>query len=118
VDAWVPVAEVKELERRRRKVVTVGDTDIALFSVEGQIYALHDVCIHKQRRLHKGTILKGRAICPGHQWAFDLRTGWVDEQDQCLPTYEVKVEDDKVYVNPEPRIRTSPPPPEERWQPS
>jgi nitrite reductase/ring-hydroxylating ferredoxin subunit len=115
---WVEVASLKELTRRKKKLVTVGDQDIALFFVDDQVYALRDVCIHKERRLHKGVILKGRVICPGHQWAFDLPTGWVDEQGQCQPTYAVKVDGNAVFVDPEPRVRTDAPDHSERWQPA
>lgn len=115
---WVEVASLKELERRKKKLVTVDEQDIALFLVGDSVYALRDICIHKERRLHKGTILKGRVVCPGHQWAFDLPTGWVDDQGRCQPTYSTKVEGDTVYVDPEPRVRTAPPESSERWQPT
>ena len=42
-------------------------------------------------------------ICPGHQWQFDLETGYEEDQDRCQPTYEVRVEDNTVYVNPRAR---------------
>ncbi|MFD1937516.1 MULTISPECIES: Rieske (2Fe-2S) protein [Nonomuraea] len=100
---WVEVGTLPDLTRRRRKLVTVGGERIGLFLVDGTVYALRDVCVHKQRSLTKGTILHGRVICPGHQWAFDPRTGRADGQDECQPTYEVRVEDGTVYVDPRPR---------------
>lgn len=112
---WVHVADLKELQRRRKALVEVDDEPIALFYVDEQVFAFHNTCIHKQRQLSKGTILKGRVICPGHQWAFDLPTGWEDGQSQCQPTFATKVEDDKVYVDPTPRVRTTPPEDQERW---
>ncbi|GGR88537.1 hypothetical protein GCM10010169_35980 [Micromonospora fulviviridis] len=100
---WVPVAELSELARRKKKQVVVGDTPIALFLVNGRVFALHDVCVHKQRSLSKGTVLHGRIICPGHQWSFDPATGEAADQVECQPTYDVRVENDKVYVDPRPR---------------
>lgn len=104
------VASLRELARRRRLLVRAGDTAIALFLVEGTVYALRDVCMHKGRSLSRGTILRGRVICPGHQWAFDPATGRPDVRDDrddldgCQPTYPVRVEDDgAVYVDPRPR---------------
>ncbi len=101
---WVQVADLAELARRKRKLVMVGGEDIALFLIDGQVYALRDTCIHKQRSLSKGVVLRGRVICPGHQWAFDPATGQVDDQEQCQPTYDVLVENDKVYVGPARRL--------------
>jgi nitrite reductase (NADH) small subunit len=100
----VKVADLKEVTRRRKKVVTVDGEDIALFIVGDKVYALHDTCIHQQRSLSKGVLLNGRVICPGHQWAFDLETGWEKDQEECQPTYEVKVEDDAVHVIPRKRV--------------
>lgn len=113
---WVRVADWKELQRRKKLLVSVADAPIALFCVNDQAYALQDICIHKQRNLSKGLVFQGKVICPGHQWAFDLCTGWVDETMECQPTYEVKVEGNDVFVDPEPRVRSTAPSAEERWQ--
>ncbi|MBW3663919.1 MAG: Rieske 2Fe-2S domain-containing protein [Actinobacteria bacterium] len=112
---WVEVADLKDLERRRKLLVEIDDTPIALFLVDGDVRAFHNVCIHKQRQLIKGTILKGRVICPGHQWAFDLNTGWEEGQGQCQPVFAAKVEGDKVLVDPSPRVLDTAPGDAERW---
>lgn len=101
---WVEVASLKELGRRKRKLVAVRGEQIGLFLVGDTVYALRDICVHKQRSLTKGTVLHGRIICPGHQWAFDPRTGQAEGQDRCQPVYEVRVENDAVYVDPRPLI--------------
>jgi nitrite reductase (NADH) small subunit len=62
-----------------------------------------DVCIHQDRSLSKGTLLHGRVVCPGHQWQFDLETGYEEDQDRCQPTYPVRVDGDTVYVSLTPR---------------
>lgn len=100
---WVAVAGIKELQRRKKTQVQVAGEPVALFLVKERVFALHDTCIHEQRSLSKGAILGRRVVCPGHQWQFDLETGWVEEEERCQPTYEVKVESDTVYVWPERR---------------
>jgi nitrite reductase/ring-hydroxylating ferredoxin subunit len=102
---WVAVAAVKDLQRRKKSLVQAGGESIALFMVGDRIFALRDICIHEQRSLSKGALLRGRVVCPGHQWQFDLETGWVEEQGRCQPSYDVKVQDGTVYVVPVPRIR-------------
>jgi nitrite reductase/ring-hydroxylating ferredoxin subunit len=113
VTEWVEVAALRELRRRKKLMVTAGEEQIALFFVDDEVFALRDICIHKQRNLSKGLIFQGQVICPGHQWAFDLATGWNDEWGRCQPCYPVKVEDDKVYVRPEQQVRETAPAPEE-----
>lgn len=98
-DTWRPAATLRELGRRRKLRVEIDDTAIALFAAGDRIYAFADLCVHQDRSLVKGTILHGRVICPGHQWQFDLETGYEADQDLCQPTYDVRLDGDTIYVN-------------------
>jgi nitrite reductase (NADH) small subunit len=106
---WVAAATTKDLGRRRKLRVEINGVDIALFEAGGRVYAFADTCVHQERSLVKGTLLHGKVICPGHQWQFDLETGYEEGQDRCQPTYDVRVEADTIYVNPTPREITSVP---------
>jgi len=106
---WIKATEVTALQRRKKLKVSLGEVDIALFYLDGEVFALRDVCIHKGSRLSQGLLFKGRVICPGHQWAFDLRTGWVEQWARCQPVFPVKVEEGVVYIKLEPRVLTGPP---------
>ena len=57
---------------------------------------MDNICIHKQRPMLKGVILRDRLVCPGHQWAFELESGWEAVKEECQPTYDVRVTDDGV----------------------
>jgi nitrite reductase (NADH) small subunit len=96
---WTRLITVRELGRHRKLRIEAGGTAIALFRAGDRLYAFRDLCVHQDRSLAKGTLLHGRVICPGHQWAFDLDTGYERDQDRCQPTYPVKVEDEVVYVD-------------------
>jgi ketosteroid isomerase-like protein len=37
-------------------------------------------------------------VCPGHQWAFALDTGWEAVKEACQPTFPVRLTDDLVEV--------------------
>lgn len=104
---WVAVAAVKELTRRRKLRVEVDGVAIALFHANDRIYAFADLCVHQDRSLAKGTLLHGRVICPGHQWRFDLETGYEEDQDLCQPTYPVSVDGDIIHIDLTPRHATS-----------
>ena len=107
------MATAKELTRRRKLRVEVDGAAIALFHAGGQVYAFDDVCIHQDRSLFKGTMWQGKVICPGHQWQFDLATGYEEDQDRCQPTYEVRVEDRHRLREPASESRSPPPHPTE-----
>jgi nitrite reductase (NADH) small subunit len=103
VDDWFEVGAVEDVRRARKRVVDVGGTPVVLFWHDGQVYALQNICIHKQRELVKGVILKDRIICPGHQWAFNLETGYEEKMCRYQPTFDVRIEDGVVYVARGPR---------------
>lgn len=109
VSSWIKATEVAALQRTKRLQVTLENVDLALFYVDGSVYALRDVCIHKGSRLSKGRVFQGKVVCPGHQWAFDLRTGWVDQWARCQPVFPVMVENGVVYVKLEPQVLQAPP---------
>ena len=101
---WVEVGTTADLRAARNKlVVTVGDTDILVLGHEDAVYAFANKCAHRDRELHKGVVLNGRLICPGHQWAFALGTGWEAIKETCQPVYDVQVTDDRISVSREPR---------------
>jgi nitrite reductase (NADH) small subunit len=107
---WVDAGSVSDLQRRKRMVVDVGERQVAVFWHDGDVHALDNVCIHKQRELSRGVILNGRIVCPGHQWAYDLTTGYEQTMDRYQPCFPVRVEGGKVYVGSEERS--------EAWRPS
>jgi nitrite reductase (NADH) small subunit len=99
---WVDAESMATLERRRKLVVDVAGRDVALFYVDGQVRALDNTCTHKQRELVKGTILGDRIVCPGHQWAFNLETGYEAKKCRYQPVFETRVEDGRIIVSSEP----------------
>jgi nitrite reductase (NADH) small subunit len=99
---WVEVASRAELEKARKKVVSADGFDLVLVWHDGQAYAMENICIHKGRELVDGVILNGRLVCPGHQWAYELGTGWCRERERCQPSFPVRVDGDAVLVETEP----------------
>lgn len=97
---WIRVAEVGEIGPGERKFFNIDDEPAALFNVDGQYYAIADVCTHDDGPVAEG-ILDGYAIeCPRHGARFDIRTGAVLSFPAIvpIPVYQVKVEEDGIYV--------------------
>ena len=99
-NGFVTVAKVQEIPAGQIKFVEADGTPMALGNVEGQIFAVGNICSHDAGPL-SGGFLDGYAIeCPRHGARFDVRTGKV----LCLPaavpipTYEVKVDGDEIKV--------------------
>jgi nitrite reductase (NADH) small subunit len=107
---WVSVGTADEVVRARKKVIDTDDGQIVVFAHEGEFHAFDNICIHKQRELEKGVILNGRIVCPGHQWAYELTSGWCRERERFQPTHDVRIDDGVVYVETEPRTVDAPAP--------
>jgi nitrite reductase (NADH) small subunit len=72
---------------------------IALFLINGQVYALDNHCPHKMALLAEGTLDKHTIICPWHCWKFDITSGrCTSGQDAYVKTYRVTIENNNVYV--------------------
>jgi 3-phenylpropionate/trans-cinnamate dioxygenase ferredoxin subunit len=99
--AFVEVAKIGDVEPGSVKYVGAGEEEIALCNVDGEYYAIADVCTHDGGPLDQGT-LDGHIIeCPRHGARFDVRTGAVKALPAILPipTYELRVEGDRVLVD-------------------
>lgn len=95
---WHSVGTVKELSGRGKLVHEIGERPVLVLWNGGEPVALDDTCIHRERSLSEGTILGTRIVCPGHQWAFDLTTGYCAARERYQPVHQVRVDDESVYV--------------------
>ncbi|MER3457470.1 MAG: biphenyl 2,3-dioxygenase [Chloroflexota bacterium] len=97
---WIKIAEIGEIGPGERKFFDIDGEPAALFNVDGQYYAIADVCTHDDGPVAEG-VLDGYAIeCPRHGARFDIRTGAVLSFPAIvpIPTYQVKVAEDGIYV--------------------
>jgi nitrite reductase/ring-hydroxylating ferredoxin subunit len=77
-----------------------GETPIAVFNVDGQLYAIDDTCTHQDASLADGWLDGCMVECPLHASCFDLRTGKPTGPPAKVPvrTHQVVVQDGFVYV--------------------
>jgi NAD(P)H-dependent nitrite reductase small subunit len=99
---FVRVAQLADLPLGASRAVRVDDTAIALFSVNGSIYAVDNVCPHAGGPLARGALggSDGAIVtCPLHGWRFDVRTGQSPHlRGEHLRTFPVRVIDGAVEV--------------------
>ncbi len=93
------LCHISELKDGTGKRFFVNETDLAVFKINGEIYAVGNVCPHqKTASMFEGEIENGFVICPFHGWKFNLKTGKTPTGGNGLKTYNIKVEKDFVYV--------------------
>ncbi|HEV8051992.1 MAG TPA: Rieske (2Fe-2S) protein [Parachlamydiaceae bacterium] len=72
----VKLANVDDIPVGKAIIVTIADgMEIALFNVEGKIFALENVCPHMGGPLGEGELKGDVVTCPWHDWQFDVKTG-------------------------------------------
>lgn len=98
--AWHKVAKADDLGPGEVMEVRVGETPIALYNLEGEYLATHNICTHAQANLHEGYLDGDTIECPLHQQIFDVRTGEAVEgpAEEDLQTFPVKREGDDILV--------------------
>ncbi len=85
------VCPARELPPGERRLVEIDGRSIGVFNVDGEYYALTNVCPHQRAPLCAGTLTgttratsvddiewerDGRVLtCPWHGWEFDVTTG-------------------------------------------
>ena len=95
---WQAACQADELPPGKRKLITVSGVEIALFNIDGTVFAINNRCPHRKGPLIRGYIDSAGGIkCPMHGWRFDLRTGESQRPAQAT-TYRTKIEDETVYL--------------------
>jgi 3-phenylpropionate/trans-cinnamate dioxygenase ferredoxin component len=81
---WVDVVKETAIADGEHVTVDVDGVEIAVFKLEGQFYAIEDVCTHDGAEIASGVLDGDEIICPRHGARFCIKTGAV----KALPAYE------------------------------
>ena len=97
---FVEVTTLDKVPAGKGSAFTVAGKEIALFNVDGAVYAINDACLHHGSSLGSGQ-LQGKVVtCPAHGWRYDVTTGFVSHvPDYGVACYAVKVTDGKIFVS-------------------
>ena len=96
---FVEVARLEQLPPGNSTVVRIDDKDVAIFNVDGTIYAMDDSCLHQGLSLGTSK-LEGKIVtCRGHGWKYDVTTGSpLASPGYGVAGYSVKVVEGKILV--------------------
>ena len=99
-DTWHSVANESDVAPDEPIKVQVGDEEIALYNVNGAIYATSNICTHAFASMVDGYQEGEEIECPLHDGRFNVKTGapLCPPVSEPLRTFEVKIERGKVLV--------------------
>jgi len=99
-DGFVAVAKTVDVPLGGMAVVAIDRERIMLANVDGQFFAMRDMCGHRSAPLSRGRLEGCIVECPLHFAQFDVRTGKLIDGpiSADVPVYEVRVEGDTVLI--------------------
>ena len=99
---WVTVARLADLGEGEVLGVEIGDKSIALYNVDGEIFATDNICTHAFANLSDGWLDGDCIECPLHAGRFNVRTGKAlgPPVDEDIKVHQVRVVGNDVQVQP------------------
>ncbi len=99
---FIKAAKTIDLAPGQRTLVDYQGTPVALFNVDGEFFAIEDVCTHDGGALAEGELHGDVVVCPRHGARFDVKTGAVRTLPAYGPVlvYQVRVEGDDILIAP------------------
>ncbi|MBX6772594.1 MAG: non-heme iron oxygenase ferredoxin subunit [Chloroflexi bacterium] len=97
---WVRVARTDEVPAGEGRYFEVEGEPIAVFHVDGQYYAISDICTHEEASLAEGDLDGEIVECALHGARFNVRTGAVVAPPAVVPvrTYPVRIIDGQIEI--------------------
>jgi nitrite reductase (NADH) small subunit/3-phenylpropionate/trans-cinnamate dioxygenase ferredoxin subunit len=95
------VAKVGAVPEGQGRCFTVDGRMVGVFLLDGQYYAINDLCPHMGASLASGWLDRETASvsCPWHAWRFSVKDGtWLDNPKIRTECYDVRVEGDSIQV--------------------
>ncbi len=97
---WIDVADIVDFPAGSRHAVYLENISILVFNLDGDFYAIENVCTHDGGPLVDGYLQGDEIVCPRHGAHFCVRTGAVTQPPayEDVPTFPVRVHEGKVQV--------------------
>jgi len=98
--AWHDAAAEDALSDDEPLGAVVAGVPVALFRLDGAVFALHDICSHGLARLSDGFVEDGCVECPLHQGLVDIRNGEPRSEPITTPvrSFPARVVDGRIQV--------------------
>ena len=106
---FVEALRLEQLPPGKGTTATVRGKDLALFNVDGTIYAMDDSCLHHGVSLGTSQLDGKIVTCRGHGWKYDVSTGsTLNSPGYGVTAYAVKVVDGKIMVAVDEPLKSTP----------
>ena len=103
---WFDVAPESEFGPGQSRLVEVDNVMVAVFNLDGELYAIEDICTHDRSPMlgcglrQEDLVYGDQIVCPRHGARFSIRTGDALSPPayEPLATFPVRIENGMVQV--------------------
>ncbi|MCJ7626281.1 MAG: non-heme iron oxygenase ferredoxin subunit [Anaerolineaceae bacterium] len=101
---YYQIAEIHEIPPGERLFLEIDDIALIVFNINGEYFALDDMCTHDYGSLGEAEIEDYRVTCPRHGAKFDIRTGEALSLPAVkrLSTYPIRIVDGIIEIGVKP----------------
>lgn len=102
MEEYSSVGKTDDLAPGEMKMVEVQGEEILIANLDGNFYAVSDVCTHAEASLSDGTLEGNCVECPLHGSMFDITSGEEIEgpTNGPLKCYELLLDGGNIFVKP------------------
>jgi len=99
--AKVVVGNTSEVQEGKLVHITAGGKEIVVTRLDGNYYAMDNVCTHAGADLHEGELNNNELTFPWHGAKWDIKTGNLisfPQKLRPLQSHKILIENDTLYV--------------------
>ena len=99
--AKVVVGKTDGIEEGKLVHITASGKEIAVTKLDGEYYAIDNICTHAGAELHEGELTNGELTCPWHGAKWDVKTGSLisfPQKLKSLESHKVLIENDTLFI--------------------
>ena len=97
--AFLRTAKADEVPPGMIREFQIDGKTFALANVDGKLFAINNLCLHRGGPLGQGELQNKVVTCPWHGWQYDVTTGkLVNNPSIGVETYAVEVRGDDIFL--------------------
>ena len=95
---WIKIAEIGDIAPGAGKAFEVGGRTIAVFNVNGTLYAIDDSCPHQGSSLAMGSLEGCTVTCRSHGMKINVTGGELPGPGMNVRSFPLESRPDRLYV--------------------
>ena len=101
---FTTIAKVGAVPEGEGRSFSVAGRMVGVYLLDGEYFAINDLCPHMGASLASGHIEDHAVMCPWHAWRFSVKDGtWLDNPRVKTDAYPIRTEGDNIQVQVPPR---------------